>query len=177
MSGIWRGGPMPETRPEAIWFNTPNEYVNALDTLLKTAQRSIRIYDWDLSDGGYAPPERVQLLNDFCKQGTGGQNPVRQARILLADSEWLTRYAGRLMQLLKVWGHVLEIRVRENEPPPAQDCFVLADDYGALKRFDKDYPKGVMYLHSRSDVVDLGLRFDSEWERAPGLISAHTLGL
>jgi hypothetical protein len=163
---------MPETQTNVIRFNTPLEYAAALDKLLQTAQRSIRIYDWDLSDGGYALPERIQLLKDFCKQG-----PVRQARILLADSEWLTRYAGQLMQLLKVWGHVLEIRVRENEPPPAQDCFVLVDDYGALKRFDKDHTKGVMTLHSRSDVVDLGLRFDSEWERAPGLVSAHTLGL
>lgn len=172
MNGMWRGGRLSEQTVQPVWFNTPLEYAAALDTLLQTAQRGIRIYDWDLSDGGYAQPARIQLLNDFCKQ-----SPGRQARILLADSEWLTRYAGQLMQLLTVWGHVLEIRVRENEPPPAQDCFVLVDDYGALKRFDKDHPKGVMYLHSRGDVVDLGLRFDSEWERAPGLVSAHTLGL
>ena len=153
-------------------FDTPLEYAAALDALLKSAQHSIRIYDWSLSDGSYTSPERIRLLNDFCKQGTG-----RQIRILLADSEWLTRYAGQLMQLLKVWGHVLQIRVRESDPPPAQDCFVLTDDYGVLKRFDKDNTKGVMYLRSRSDVVDLGIRFDSEWERASGVISAHTLGL
>jgi hypothetical protein len=157
---------------EAHFFDTPLEYASALDVLLQTAQRNIRIYDWDLSDGSYTRPERIQLLSDFCKQGTG-----RQVRILLADSEWLTRHAGQLMQLLSVWGHVLEVRVRENDPPPAPDCFVLVDDYGVLKRFDKDHTKGVMRTDSRSDVVDLGLRFDSEWERAPGIVSAHTLGL
>lgn len=161
-----------DTPVEPIWFNTPLEYAAVLDMLLQTAQRNIRIYDWDLSDGNYTNPERIQLLKDFCKQAGG-----RKARILLADSAWLSRYAGQLMQLLSVWGHVLEIRVRDNEPPPAQDCFVLVDDYGVLKRFDKANPKGVMYLHSRSDVVDLGLRFDSEWARASGVVSAHTLGL
>ncbi len=154
------------------WFNTPTEYAVALDTLLQTAQRSIRIYDWNLADGHYTSPQRIQLLNDFCKQGTG-----RQIRILLADGEWLVRYAGQLMQLLTAWGHVLQIRVRENDPPPAQDCFVLIDDSGVLKRFDKDTHHGVMYPNSRADIVDLGIRFDSEWQRAPGKVSAHTLGL
>lgn len=157
---------------EAVWFNTPVEYARALDTLLARATRAIRIYDWDLSDGSYESASRIALLNDFCKPGRG-----RQARILLADDAYLTRHAGQLMQLLTVWGHVLEVRVREGEPPPAQDCFVLVDETGVLKRFDKDTPQGVMRPDSRGDVVDLGIRFDSEWERAPGRVTPRVLGL
>jgi hypothetical protein len=157
---------------EAVWFNTPVEYADALDKLLGQASRSIRIYDWDLSDGGYEQSPRIERLNDFCKQGNG-----RQIRILLADDAWLTRYAGQLMHLLTVWGHVLEIRVRDSEPPPAQDCFVLVDDHGVLKRFDKDNTKGIMRVDARGDIVDLGIRFDSEWERAPGRVTPRALGL
>lgn len=157
---------------EVVWLETPVEYAAALDTLLRQAAHQIRIYDWDLSDGGYAQPGRIEILNQFCKQGMG-----RQIWILLADDAWLTRYAGQLMHLLSVWGHVLEIRVRDSEPPPAQDCFVLVDDHGVLKRFDKDNTKGVMRLDSRGDVVDLGIRFDSEWERAPGRVTPRALGL
>ncbi|NWG39335.1 MAG: hypothetical protein HXY27_05140 [Hydrogenophilaceae bacterium] len=157
---------------EAAWFNTPVEYAEALDRLLGQASRDIRIYDWDLSDGGYEQPMRIRLLNDFCKQGNR-----RQIRILLADDAWLTRHAGQLMHLLSVWGHVMEIRIRDSEPPPEQDCFVLTDDHGVLKRFDKDNTKGVMRLNSRGDVVDLGIRFDSEWERAPGRVAPRALGL
>lgn len=157
---------------EVVWFNTPVEYADALDSLIGRASRSIRIYDWDLSDGGYEHPRRIEILNDFCKPGIG-----RQIRILLADDNYLTRNAGQMMQLLTVWGHVLEIRVRDSEPPPAQDCFVLADDYVVLKRFDKDTTKGVMRLDARCDVVDLGIRFDSEWERASGKVASRTLGL
>jgi hypothetical protein len=157
---------------EALWFNTPVEYAEALGKLLDHATRSIRIYDWDLSDGSYEQPGRIEILNNFCRQGTG-----RQVRILLADETYLTQNAGQMMHLLTVWGHVLEIRVRDSEPPPAQDCFVLVDDKGVLKRFDKDTTKGVMRLDERGDVVDLGIRFDSEWERAPGRITPRTLGL
>lgn len=157
---------------DAVWFNTPVEYAEALDRLLAQASRSLRIYDWDLADGGYETPARIALLNDFWRQGRG-----RQVRILLADDTWLTRHAGQLMQLVAVWGHVLEVRVREGNPPTAQDCFVLADEAGVLKRFDKDTTQGVMRPDSRGDVVDLGIRFDSEWERAPGRIAPRTLGL
>lgn len=157
---------------DAIWFETPPDYVRALDTLLAGAHRTIRIYDWDLSDGGFEAPARIGLLNEFCKQGLG-----REVKILLADDTYLRRHAGQMMHLLSVWGHVLQVRMRGAEPPPAQDCFVLVDDKGALKRFDKDHAKGVMRLDSRSDVVDLGIRFDSEWDRAEGRVSGHTLGL
>ena len=158
--------------PDANWFETPPDYVNALDTLLSSANRLIRIYDWDLSDGGYETPARIELLNQFCKQG--GR---RDVRILLADDTYLKRHAGQMMHLLSVWGHVLQVRVRDSEPPPAKDCFVLVDDYGVLKRFEKGQSKGVMRLDSRGDVVELGIRFDSEWDRAAGRVSAHTLGL
>lgn len=157
---------------DANFFETPPDYVNALNTLLSSATRFIRIYDWDLSDGGYETPARIDLLNEFCKQGQG-----REMRILLADDSYLKHQGGQLMRQLSTWGHVLHVRVRDSEPPPAKDCFVLADDYGVLKRFDKSQTKGVMRLDSRSDVVDLGLRFDSEWGRAGGRVSAHTLGL
>ena len=156
----------------ATWFETPPDYVSALNTLLAQANRLVRIYDWDLFGGGYETPARIQLLTDFCKVGMG-----RQVRILLADDAYLKRDAGQMMNLVRVWGHVLQVRVRDSEPSPATDCFVLVDERGALKRFDKDNAKGVMYPNSRSDVVDLGLRFDSEWDRAPKRVSAYTLGL
>lgn len=156
----------------ATWFETPPDYVNALNTLLAQANRLVRIYDWDLSDGGYETPARIQLMSDFCKAGLG-----RRVRILLADDSYLKRDAGQVMNLIKTWSHVLQVRVRDTDPPPATDSFVLVDERGALKRFEKDNARGVMYLDSRGDVVDLGLRFDAEWDRASKRVSAHTLGL
>ncbi len=157
---------------DLVKFETPPDHVSALNTLLSSAQRQIRIYDWDLSDGGYEASTRIELLNEFCKQGMG-----REVKILLADDSYLKRDAGQMMRLLSVWGHVLHVRVRPAEPPPAHDCFVLVDEKGVLKRFDKGQAKGVMRLDSRGDVVDLGLRFDAEWDRAERRVSAHTLGL
>lgn len=156
----------------ATWFETPPDYVSALNTLLSQANRLVRIYDWDLSDGGYETPERIQLLTNFCKAALD-----RQVRILLADDSYLKRDAGQMMNLVKTWGHVVQIKVRDSEPPPATDCFVLVDERGALKRFDRGNARGVMYQDSRGDVVDLGLRFDAEWDRAPRRVSGHTLGL
>jgi hypothetical protein len=157
---------------DATRFETPPDYVNALNTLLSGANRLIRIYDWDLSDGGFETPARIELLNEFCKQGLG-----REVKILLADDKYLRRDAGQMMRLLSVWGHVLKVRVRDSEPPPAGDCFVLVDDKGVLKRPDKDQAKGLMRPDARGDVAELAVRFDGEWGRAAGRVSAHTLGL
>lgn len=157
---------------EIIRFETLHDYHFALDTLLAGAQRQIRIYDWDLSDGGYETAERIELLKEFCKRGSG-----REIRILLADDSYLRQHAGQMMRLLSVWGHVLKIRVRDNEPPPAHDCFVLVDEKAVLKRIDKNNAHGVMYPEAHGDAIDLGLRFDHEWDHAPRRVSAHTLGL
>ena len=155
---------------DTIKFETPPDYVSALNTLLSGATRLIRIYDWDLSDGGYETPARIEFLKEFCKQG-------RTIKILLADDSYLRQHAGQMMRLLSVWGHVLHVRVRDSEPPPARDCFVLADDKNVLKRHDKDEARGLMRLDARGDVAELAIRFDGEWDRAEKWVSAHTLGL
>lgn len=155
---------------DAIRFETPTDYVNALNAVLQSATHLIRIYDWDLSDGGYEAPARIELLKEFCKQ-------KRTIKILLADDAYLRRDAGQMMRLLSVWGHALHVRVRDAEPPPAHDSFVLADDKGVLKRYDKDETRGLARLDARGDVAELGMRFDSEWGRASRRVSAHTLGL
>lgn len=155
---------------EAIRFETPPDYVKALDTLLASATHLVRIYDWDLSDGGYESPARIELIKEFCKQG-------RTIKILLADDAYLRRDAGQMMRLLSVWGHALHVRVRDSDPPPAHDTFVLADDKGVLKRHDKNETRGLMRLDARGDVSELAVRFDGEWGRASRRVSAHTLGL
>ncbi len=155
---------------ETIKFETPPDYLNALSALLPSATHLIRIYDWDLSDGGYETPARIEFIKEFCKQG-------RTIKILLADDTYLRQHAGQLMRLLSVWGHVLHVRVRDSEPPPAHDTFVLADDKGVLKRYDKNEAKGLMRLDARGDVAELAIRFDGEWGRASRRVSGHTLGL
>jgi len=155
---------------DTIRFETPPDYVNALNALLQSATHLIRIYDWDLADGGYESPARIELLKEFCKQG-------RTIKILLADDSCLRRDAGQMMRLLSVWGHALHVRVRDSDPPPAHDSFVLADDKGVLKRYDKDETKGIMRLDARGDVAELAPRFDGEWGRAGRRVSARTLGL
>jgi hypothetical protein len=54
---------------------------------------------------------------------------------------------------------------------------VLADDKGVLKRYDKDETRGLMRPDARGDAAELAIRFDGEWGRATGRVSAHTLGL
>lgn len=157
---------------DTIKFETPPDYVNALNALLPNATHLIRIYDWDLSDGGYETPARINMLTEFCKLGG-----VRSVKILLADDTYLRRNAGQMMRLLSTWGHVLQIRVRDSEPPPAQDCFVLTDHTGLLKRYDKHDAKGLMNPDARGEVSELGLRFDAEWGRAVRRVSARTIGL
>jgi hypothetical protein len=153
-------------------FETPAEFCVALDALLDSAQRHIRVYDIDLGLLDIDQPARHAHLRAFCLAGGG-----RRIELLLDDIARVTRDCPRLMQLVRDFGHVIEIRQADLDLPRPQQAFALADLRGALVRADKTVWHGTLRLDDPRTAANLSQQFEALWQRAPGGVSATTLGL
>lgn len=153
-------------------FETPTEFRAAFDTLLASTQRQLRLYDHDLGlfDIDHAP--RHAALRALCVAGGG-----RRIELLLDDISHVARNHPRLIQLVRDFGHVLEIRQADPDAPRPDQAFVLADRHGALIRADKTAVHGTLHLDDARDTVLLNQNFEGMWQRAQAHVSATTLGL
>ena len=153
-------------------LETPAEFRDAFDALLATTHRQLRVYDHDLEllDIDHAP--RHAALRSLCVAGGG-----RRIELLFDDIGLVARKHPRLMQLVRDFGHVLEIRQADPGAPRPEQAFALADRNGVLLRADKAAVHGTLHLDDARDAVLLNQDFEGMWQRSPASVSATTLGL
>ena len=153
-------------------FETPSEFRAAFDTLLAGTLRQLRVYDHDLSllEIDHAP--RHAALRALCVAGGG-----RRIELLLDDIGLVARKHPRLMQLVRDFGHVLEIRQADPDAPRPDQAFVLADRQGVALRADKTAARGTLHLDDARNAVRLNQNFEGMWQRSQASVSATTLGL
>ncbi|OYW36700.1 MAG: hypothetical protein B7Z35_11905 [Hydrogenophilales bacterium 12-61-10] len=153
-------------------LETPSELHVAFDALLARAHRQLRLYDHDLSLLALDQPQRHAALRALCVAGAG-----HRIELLLDDIHHIARDCPRLMQLVRDFSHVIEIRQADPDAPRPEQAFVVADDHSALIRADKAALRGVLHLDDASRTVNLHRSFESMWQRSQTHISATTLGL
>jgi hypothetical protein len=153
-------------------FETPAEFRAAFDALLANTPRQLRVYDHDLSLFEIDHQPRHASLRALCVAGGG-----RRIELLLDDISRVARDHPRLMQLLRDFGHVIEIRQADPDAPRPDQAFVLADRHGVLIRADKAAVHGTLHPDDPARAAPLHQGFESMWQRAPTGVSATTLGL
>lgn len=153
-------------------IETPSEFRAAFDALLASTHRQLRLYDHELGllELDHAP--RHAALRALCVAGGG-----RRIELLLDDISCVARNHPRLMQLLRDFGHVIEIRQADPDAPRPDQAFVLADRRGVLLRADKAAVRGTLHADDPGRAAALHQDFDAMWQRAPASVSATTLGL
>jgi hypothetical protein len=151
-------------------FETPSEFRAAFDALLAVTHRQLRIYDHDLGLLDLHDAARLAALRALCVAG-------RRVEVLLDDISHVARDHPRLMQLLRDFGHVLEIRQADPDAPRPDQAFVLADRQGVLLRADKMKVHGALHEDDTARATELNHSFEAMWQRAPAQVSASTLGL
>ncbi len=153
-------------------FETPSEYRTAFDTLLSHTQRQIRLYDHDLSLFDIDQQPRHASLRALCVAGGG-----RRIELLLDDIQHVARNYPRLMQLVRDFGHVIEVRQADPVAPRPDQAFVLVDRQGVLLRADKTAMHGTLHLDDPHTAVALNHDFEAMWQRSQTSVTATTLGL
>lgn len=148
------------------------ESLEAIDAVVDSAERTLRIFDVTLSNRGFNTPARAERLRQFLVAG-------RAHRILIAlhETELLERENARLLTLLRQFPMSIEIHRTLAQARNARDPFVVADDHSMWHQLHFEQPRAVVAIHSPADALPIAQRFDEIWELSEPAVSATTLGL
>lgn len=148
------------------------EYELAIDAVVALAQKTLHIFDGDLSSGAYASLKRFEALRDFL-----GRDRSSRLVIVLHETDFLTARCPRLMQLLKTHSHAIVIHKTHEHARVASDPFIVADAAHYVHRFHADGPRGLLATHDHAGARQLEERFDQLLEASHPAVFATTLGL
>ena len=144
----------------------------ALDGVISSARKIIRIFDKDLSDSGYRDPARVKLLEALVLSGRGAS-----VRIVLHDVRNLDRDSARLMTLFRNHPSAFFIHRTVNAACNATDALVVADEHSFWHRLHHDQPQTVFVFGDNASTTPLLHRFEEIWESSEPAVAATVLGL
>jgi hypothetical protein len=165
---------MSEKAREASYrqISGPAESLEAIDQVIAAAQRTIRIFDFTLSNRGFNSPARSDLLRAFFVAGR-----VHRLHIALHEPEHLVRECPRLLTLLRQFPMSIEIHRTLAQARSATDPFVIADDHSVWHQQHHLQPRAIVALHSPADANPILQRFGEIWDLTEPAVSATTLGL
>jgi len=144
----------------------------AIEQVIASAKRTLRIFDFTLSNRGFNSPARADQLRAFFVSGR-----VHRLHIALHEPEHLVRECPRLLTLLRQFPMSIEIHRTLAQARNAADPFVIADDHSVWHQMHHLQPRAIVALHSPADTTPILQRFEEIWELTEPAVSATTLGL
>ena len=160
--------PKPSYRP----ISGVTESLAAIDEVVASAQRTLRVFDVNLTNRGYNSPGRTEKLRQFLVAGR-----THRLYIALHETETLQRDCPRLLQLLRQFPMSIEIHRTLAQARNAMDPFVVADDHSVWHQLHYEQPRAIVALRSPSDAMPIQQRFDEIWDLSEPAVSATKLGL
>jgi hypothetical protein len=147
------------------------EYDAALDALLESAKRTIRIFEWRISRN-YNTPQRCALMRGFLMA-----RRTNRVHLVLHDASNVVRDCPRLVAVLKQFSEGLSIHRTLPTARGVSDPFAIADDVCFIHRFHHEDMRGTA---SRGDIANTRLlikRFDEIRVASTPAVTATTIGL
>jgi hypothetical protein len=164
--------PEPPLEPRVVALSSIAEQVAAIDDLIPLARQHIRVFDQDLSQGGWNSARRAERLTAFLRAARG-----RRLDIIVHDTRYLESACPRLVVLLRTFGYAISIFKTGDEAKVATDPLLIVDSLHYLHRFHFDQPRATLGIAQPELTQPLANRFDEIWATgAPG-ISGTVLGL
>lgn len=148
------------------------DYEAALAFVVSQAQRSLMMFDPDLSRGSYKSVQLFELLRQFL-----AASPQNRLQIIMHNSHYLYEHGVRLLAMLNTYGHQMQMLVTDERAQSAQDAFVVADEMHYLHRFHINQARFKFKLNDAKATRPLVDRFGELLEVSPTVISPTTLGL
>ncbi|MDD2833656.1 MAG: hypothetical protein PHD12_06545 [Methylotenera sp.] len=147
-------------------------YNEATQFMLASAQHELLIFDQDLSRGDFASVHQYELFRAFLAAHLNSR-----LVIILQDTRYFLHQCPRLLGLLKIYAHKMQVFVTNDKVKHAKDCFILADGEHYLRRFHIDQARFKYALHDKTTVESLNLRFNDLKEATQDLVTVTPLGL
>ncbi|MDP2247521.1 MAG: hypothetical protein Q8J65_05270 [Nitrosomonadales bacterium] len=160
-----------ELMPNQVVLGERN-YEAATALIIAGATRELKIFDPDLSRGGYQSLQLHDLLESFL-----AKDRLNRVIIILHESHFFIARCSRLTALMKRYTHAMTVYLTDERAQVAQDAFVLADSGDYLHRFHVDHAR-FKYVH-QDEVAAKSLheRFDQLLDVTSSTLSITTTGL
>ncbi len=154
-------------------ITTWEDYQTALERLLASAKREIRIYDEDLVRlhlDSPVPQAEIRRLLHATRHGLG-------LRIAIRNASHLQQRQTRLLQLFQTYGHVAAMQETPSHLAHLRDGMVLVDDSHALIRFERDFARSKLLIDEPDEIGPYANRFEEIWAQGGESPIGTTLGL
>lgn len=148
------------------------EQVEAIDALIDRAEVQLRVFDVDLSQGGWNSPARAESLVAFFRRARGPR-----VDIIVHETRWLEQSCPRILALLKTYGHAMTVYRTGPEARSAMDPLVISDDRHFLHRFHVDGARAALAFDAPAATRPLIARFDEIWATGEPGLTGTVLGL
>ncbi|CAG0994563.1 hypothetical protein BURK1_02455 [Burkholderiales bacterium] len=172
MAGSTSDAPDDAPRPTERALSSIAEQIEAIDELIDRARSTLRVFDVDLSEGGWHAADRVERLTAFLRRGRGAR-----IELIVHDTRWLEQSCPRLVAMLRSYGHAMTVYRTGHEARNATDPLVIADDRHYLHRFHVDGPRATLAFDAPLAARPLVARFADIWATGVPGLSGTVLGL
>lgn len=163
-------GEKPQT--EYRRFEGEGEFQQAVDRLLEQSGRELRIFDPDLAALRMNSPDRIARLERFLRASR-----TRKIQIVVHKTEHLTRHCPRMLGLLKLFSHAIQINQTHEEIRSLQDAFLVLDAGHYLRRPVAEHFRGAIGLNDEAEALGMRSRFLEIWAASYPGVSSTTVGL
>lgn len=158
--------------PQYLRFDAEADFQTAVERLLELPGRELRIFDPDLLVLRLNAPARIALLERFLRGSR-----TRKIQVVVHHTEHLTRHCPRMMSLLKLFNHAIQINRTHEEIRNLQDAFMVLDAEHYLRRPVAEHFRGALGLHDETEALAMRSRFLEIWAASYPGVASTTLGL
>ena len=165
---------MSEEKPKTEYarFEGEGEFQKALERFLEQPGRELRVFDTDLKAMRLNSPARIAQLDAFLRASR-----TRKIYFVVHDTEHLTRQCPRMLGLLKLFTHSIQINRTHEEIRNLQDSFMVLDAQHYLRRPISEVLRGAIGLHDETEALAMRSRFQEIWSASYPGVASTTVGL
>ena len=162
--------PVPAPREERL--DTLAALVRAQDELIALARQHVKVFDVDLSWGGWHTASRCEALSQFLRH-----DRAARLSVIVHDTRWLEASGSRFTALLTRHAHAMTLYRTGSGARAAMDPLLIVDDLHFLHRQHIDWPRATLSIGNRQRAMPLVERFDEIWETGEPGLAGSVLGL
>ena len=165
---------MNDEKPEAEYerFEGEADFQKAFDRFLVQPGREMRVFDPDLKALRLNSPDRIAQLDAFLRGSR-----TRKIYVVVHSTDHLTRQCPRMLGLLKLFNHVIQINQTHEEIQNLQDAFMVLDARHYLRRPVAGHFRGAIGLNDETEALAMRSRFQEIWSASYPGVSSTTVGL
>jgi hypothetical protein len=159
-------------KPDYQLFGSEAEFQASVDRLLEQPGRELRIFDPDATALRLNSPARIAQLDAFLRGSR-----TRRIQLVVHHTEHLTNQCPRMMNLLRLFNHAIQVHRTHEEIRNLQDAFLVLDAAHYLRRPVAGHFRGGIGVNDETEALGMRSRFLEIWSASYPAVSSTTAGL